>query len=433
MFLGTLWLASVGLTATSAEPSAPTRPNILWIVCEDTSRDELGCYGNRYAITPNLDRLAREGVRCTNAFCTASVCSPARSCLITGIYATTLGTQNLRSHFPVPASIKGFPTYLRQAGYFTSNNAKTDYNLAHERSFIRESWDRCDLKAHWRQRRPGQPFFSVFNLNETHQSYRNTAAFELIEKVITSKLSAAERHDPAKAPVPPYYADTPLVRRTLARCADCITFMDKEVADLLKELDDDGLANDTIVFFYADGGMGNPRGKRTNYDAGLRVPLLIRCPEKFRHLAPAKAGQTMDRLVSFVDFAPTVLSLAGVPAPAYMQGRVFLGPKAGAPRKYVFGQADRVDDLMDLSRAVHDGRWLYIRNYKPHLSHMQPEGYSDQALMRREMFQLASAGKLNAAQWTYAAPTKPLEELYDSVADPNNIHNLAADPNPGHW
>ena len=423
-FLGCL-VAVAATSATVAAPSQVLRPNVLWITCEDTS-PTLGCYGDRYARTPHLDRLASQGVRWSRAFATASVCAPARSCLITGMYAASLGTQNLRSTFPVPAAIKGFPTYLRQAGYFTSNNVKTDYNLANEAAFIRESWDRCDSQAHWRQRRPGQPFFSVFNIMDTHQSRSNVWSFEQFEKEIGSKLAPAERHDPAKAIVPPYYPDTPLVRRTLARCYDCITAMDKEAGRLLAQLDEDGLADDTIVFFYGDGGVGMPRGKRTNYDTGLRVPLIIRFPEKFRNLAPLPAGAMSDRLVSFVDFAPTVLSLAGLSAPEYMQGQAFLGPKAGTPRQYVYGARDRVDEAFDVSRSVRDARWLYVRNYMPHLSWMQPEGFSDQSLMRRELVELAAHKKLNAAQWTYAAPTRPLEELFDTDADPCQLHNLAA-------
>jgi len=427
--LGLLLAAAVALAAGAAEPSPPARPNILWITCEDTSPN-LGCYGDSYAITPNLDRLARQGVRYTRAFATASVCSPARSCLITGLYATSLGTQNLRSCFPVPPAFKGFPFYLRRAGYFTTNNAKTDYNLADEPAFIREAWDRCGAAAHWRERRPGQPFFSVFNIMDTHQSRSNVWSFEQFEKEIGLKLSAGERHDPAKAPLPPFYPDTPLVRRTLARLYDCITAMDKEAGRLLEQLDEDGLAQETIVFFYGDGGVGMPRGKRTLYDTGLRVPLVIRFPEKCRRLAPAAAGQASDRLVSFVDFAPTVLSLAGLPIPSHVQGRAFLGAAAGAPREYVFGARDRVDEAFELARSVRDARWLYVRNYMPHLSWMQPEGYSDQALMRRQLARLAAEGRLEAAQRTYAAPCKPLEELYDTQSDPFQLHNLAA--SPGH-
>jgi arylsulfatase A-like enzyme len=387
-----------------------------------------GCYGDTYATTPHVDRLAREGVRYTRAFAPAPVCSPARSCLFTGLYATTLGTQHLRSQFPIPETFKGYPVYLRRSGYFCSNNVKTDYNLRDERRFVEEAWDECSNQAHWRHRKPGQPFFSVFNLMETHQSRLNVWSFAEFEKEVGQRAPPGQRHDPAQAPVPPYYPDTPLVRRTIARAYDCVTVMDQEVGRILQQLEEDGLAEDTIVFFYADGGQGLPRGKRTLYDAGLRVPLIIRFPPKYQSLAPAAPGQTVDRLVSFVDFAPSLLSLVSVPVPGHMMGRAFLGPAAAEPRVYVYGARDRVDEACDLSRSVRDGRWLYIRNYLPHLSWNQPEGYSDQAELRRELTRLAKAGSLNSTQLTYAGPRKPREELYDTTDDPWQVRNLADTP-----
>ena len=310
-----------------AESSVPdgTRPNILWITAEDMSPN-LGCYGDRYATTPNLDKLAERGVRYTHAFATAPVCSPARSCLITGMYATSLGTANLRSAFPIPSHVRGFPAYLRkQAGYFCTNNQKTDYNTAQEPQLIQASWDECSGQAHWRHRKSGQPFFSVFNLMVTHQSRTSAWPYDEFERMIEKELQPDQRHDPAQAPVPPFYPDTPIVRRSLARYYDCLTAMDRQAGQILDQLDADGLSENTIVFFYGDNGMGMPRGKRTLYDSGLHEPLIIYFPEKFRHLAPAPAGQVVERLVSFVDFAPTVLSLAGLPVPEYMQGTAFLG------------------------------------------------------------------------------------------------------------
>ncbi|MBI5819434.1 MAG: sulfatase-like hydrolase/transferase [Verrucomicrobia bacterium] len=419
----------LGLVASSGTSAAPTspKPNILWITCEDIC-PQLGCYGDSYARTPNLDAFARQAVRYTRAFATAPVCSPARSCLITGMYATSLGTQRLRSTFPVPAEFRGFPAWLREAGYYCSNNVKTDYNLRGEAAFIRDAWDVSSGKAHWRGRKPGQPFFAVFNLMTTHQSRTSVFPHEQFEKMVGSRLAPEERHDPARAPVPPYYPDTPESRRMLARYYDCITAMDKEVAALLRALDEDGLANDTIVFFYSDNGMGIPRGKRCLFDTGLWEPLIIRFPEKFRHLAPGAPGSVTDRLVSFVDFGPTVLSLAGLPVPKQMQGVPFAGPAAGKPRKFVFGVRDRVDEAFDLSRSVRDGRWLYIRNFMPHLSWMPPERFSDGSTMRREFKRLAAEGRLGADQLTYAAPRKPIEELYDSETDPHQVKNLATVP-----
>jgi arylsulfatase A-like enzyme len=338
--LGGLGLLSGTLAVTAAAPAE--RPNILWITVEDMSPN-LGCYGDRYATTPNLDRFAGEAVRYTRAFATAPVCSPSRSCLITGLYATSLGTQRLRSNFPIPDAIKGFPAYLRAAGYYTSNNVKTDYNTADEPRLIRESWDECSGKANWRGRKPGQPFFSVINLMTTHQSRTSVWSFEEFERQVGSRLDPGLRHDPERAPLPPYYPETDLARRTLARYYDCITVMDQEVGQILADLAADGLAGNTIVFYYSDHGMGMPRGKRVLQDSGMQVPLMVRFPEKWRHFAPGGPDEALDRLVSFVDFPPTVLSLAGVDIPDHMQGTAFLGAKAGPARQFVYGARDRVD------------------------------------------------------------------------------------------
>jgi len=430
-FLRAAATASAGAVLAAASPGCAQtrkrtvdRPNLLWITCEDMSAN-LGCWGDSYARTPTLDRLAAEGVRYTNAFATAPVCSPARSCLITGVYASSLGTMHLRSQFPIPKTMKGFPSYLRAAGYYCTNNVKTDYNTANERAIIQASWDACSGKAHWRGRKDGQPFFSVFNDTVTHQSRSMVWPYRQFQQKVQSHLAPDERHDPAKAPVPPYYPDTPVTRRTVARYYDCITAMDKNVARILKELQDDGLADDTIVFFYSDHGAGLPRHKRLVLDSGLHVPLIIRFPGKYQHLAPAAPGETVDRLVSFVDFAPTMLSLVSLPIPEYMQGVAFLGPAAGTPRTCVYGHRDRVDEAYDLARSVRDKRYLYVRNYMPHLSYNQPSAYSDQGEIRGEITRLAAEGKLQGPQLHYAGPTRPPEELYDAANDPRQLHNLA--------
>lgn len=421
-----LGLAVAAAVGRAASP-APARPNLLWITCEDMGPD-LGCYGSGYAVTPNIDRLAREGVRYTRAFATAPACSPARSCLISGRYATTLGTPHLRSDFPVPSAVTGFPSYLRAAGYYCSNRSKTDYNTSDEPAIVAASWDACGNRAHWRGRRPGQPFFAVFNYMGTHQAPTTIESDEAAEKRL-AVLPAELRHDSARAPVPPYYPDTPQVRRTLARYADNITLLDREhVGRILRELEEDGLAEDTIVFFFSDHGAGMPRHKRLALDTGLRVPLLIRVPEKFRAFAPAAPGRTVDGLVSFVDFAPTVLRLAGLSVPAGMQGRVFLGSDAAPAPDCLVGARDRVDEAIDTVRCVRESRFLYARNFLPHISHAAPEGYSDQAPMRREIVRLAREGKLNDAQMTYAAPTRAVEELYDTETDPFLLRNLAGSP-----
>jgi len=400
------------------------QPNILWITAEDMS-PTLGCYGDKFAITPNIDRLAKQSVRYTKAFASAPVCSPSRSCLITGCYPPSLSTQQMRSGFAIPESMRGFPELLRKRGYYTSNNVKTDYNTGNYAEIIKHSWNESSATAHWRKRTDKtQPFFSIFNLMTSHQSRSMVWPYERFKKEVQSKLSASEIHDPAKTPLPPYYPDTPLIRREVARFYDCVTAMDKEVGDILKQLEKDDLSKNTIVFFYSDHGSGMPRHKRALLESGMHVPLMIRFPKKWQHLAPAKPGTTTERLVSFVDYAPTVLSLTGIAIPEAMQGKPFLGSKNSKPRRYVYGHRDRVDEVRDLARSVRDSRYLYIRNYMPHLGYNQPTAWPDNGEIRHDFYQLTDAKKMTGPQWHFAAPTRPVEELYDCKTDPQNLKNL---------
>ncbi len=401
-----------------------SRPNILWITAEDMS-PTLGCYGDAFAITPNIDRLAAEGVLYENAFATAPVCSPSRSCLINGLYATSQGTQQMRSAFPIPKYMTGFPSFLREQGYYTSNNVKTDYNSGNYKEIIEASWNENSDSANWQKRKKGQDFFSIYNLMTSHQSRTMVWPYEKFVSEVQSKLSPSEIHEPAKVLLPPYYPDTPIVRKTVARYYDCVTTMDKEVGAILKQLEDDGLADDTIVFFYSDHGSGMPRHKRALLDSGMQVAMIVKFPKKYQHLAPGKAGTRTDRLVSFVDFGPTVLSLAGVDIPDYMEGKPFLGQEAVAPRNYVYGHRDRVDEVLDLARSVRDKRYLYIRNFMPHLGYNQPTAWPDLGEIRHEFYRLADSEKMSKAQWDFVRPTRDLEELYDCVADPMNLKNLA--------
>lgn len=427
-----LQLLLLGVHCTASESSAePTqeRPNILWITAEDMS-PTLGCWGDEYAHTPNIDAFAARSVRYTKAFATAPVCSPVRSTLITGRYATSMGTQRLRSRFPLPQGVQAWPAYLRRAGYYCTNNVKTDYNTSDEQKLIRQAWNKNSNKAHWRGRAKGQPFFAIFNDMVSHQSRTMVWPYEQFKQQVQSQLSPEEIHDPANAPIPPWYPDTPIIRRTIARTYDCQTAMDKNTGRILDQLEQDGLADDTIVFFYADHGTGLPRGKRVLQDSGLHVPLLIHFPEKYAHLAPASPGESLDRLVSFVDFPPTILSLLGLPIPDYMQGTAFLGKSEGPPRTHVFGARDRVDEAFDLARSARDGRYLYIRTYMPHLSYNQPSSYPDLGEIRDEITALARAGKLAPGPQTdYAGPHRPREEFYDTEADPQQINNLIGNPN----
>jgi N-sulfoglucosamine sulfohydrolase len=417
-------VTSVLAPACARQDRAPERPSILWITAEDMSAT-IGAYGDAYATTPHLDRLANQSVRYTRAYANTPVCSTARATLITGVHASTLGTHQMRSVFPLPAFMTGFPAKLREAGYYTSNNVKTDYNTSSEPDIVAASWDDSSASAHWRNRAGRDaPFFSVFNLMTSHQSRTMVWPYDQFVAEVQSRLEPDEIHDPDSAPVPPYYPDTPLVRREIARYYDSVTAMDKEVGAILRQLDEDGLAGDTIVFFYADHGSGMPRHKRLALETGLHVPLLVRVPERWQHLAPAAPGETVDRMVGFADFGPTVLSLAGVEIPEFMENRPFLGRHQREPRQRLYHYRDRIDESRDLQRAVRDDRYLYVRTYMPHLGYDQPSAWPDQGEIPHELRRLADARTMTGPQWHFAAPTRPIEELYDYHDDPLNLRSL---------
>ena len=419
-------LAVFLLTSISCQPEVD-RPNILWITAEDMS-PVLGYLGDEYAITPNLDKLASESVIYTQAFATAPVCSPSRAALINGITAPAQGAHQMRSAFPLPDDWVGFPALLREAGYYTTNNVKTDYNSGHAAAIIEASLDENSDTAGWWGREDGQPFFSIFNHMVSHQSRSMVWPYEQFISEVQSQLDPDQIHDPAAAPVPPYYPDTPIIRKTLARFYDCVTVMDKQVGEILQRLESDGLMEDTIIFFYSDHGSGLPRHKRAILDSGMHVPLLVRFPEKYQHLAPTEPGSRLDRLVSFDDFGPSVLSLVGINIPDYMLGEPFLGDQATTPREYVFGHRDRIDEAMDMSRSVRDNEYLYVRHYMPHMSYNQQTAWPDQGEIRHEFYKMAAAGDMTPAQRHFAGPTKPIEELYDVQADPMNLNNLVESP-----
>ena len=242
---------------------------------------------------------------------------------------------------------------------------------------------------------------------------------------VQSNLTESEIHDPAKAVLPPYYPDTPVIRKTVARFYDCVTAMDKQVGAILKQLEDDGLLEDTIVFFYSDHGSGMPRHKRALLDSGMHIPLIVRFPNNFQNLASGKPGSKTDRLVSFDDFGPTVLRLTGLDVPDYMDGKSYLGSRPDKPREFVYGHRDRVDEVHDLARCVRDDRYLYIRNFMPHLGYNQRTFWPDLGEIRHEFYRLADPEKMTAPQWHFAGPSRPLEELYDRQTDPLNLHNIA--------
>jgi len=391
--------------------AAEMRPNILWITSEDNG-PHLGAYGDDYATTPNLDRLASKGVIYLNAWSNAPVCAPARTTIISGLYPPSTGSEHMRSFTRLPPGMKMYPQFLREAGYFTSNRNKEDFNL--EKPGI--LWEGGRGRNHWKFRKEGQPFFSIFNFTVSHESQ-------------IRKRPHKQVHDPARVRVPAYHPDTPEVRQDWAQYYDKLTEMDTQAGKILKELEESGLADETIIFYYGDHGPGMPRCKRWPYNSGLLVPLIVYIPEKFRDLAPEdyRPGGKTDRLVGFIDLAPTVLSLAGIKPPEYMQGHAFLGKYAEPEQPYLYGFRGRMDERYDMVRCVRDKRYIYIRNYMPHKIYGQYINYMFQTPTTRVWKELYDQGKLQPPR-TYFWERKPPEELYDLQADPDEVKNLASSP-----
>lgn len=417
-----LAVALVVIALSSVPGSAATRPNILWISLEDVSA-HFACYGDPHAITPNVDGLAEEGVLFTHAFTAAGVCAPCRSTIITGMYQTSIGTHHMRCRATLPEFIKPFPDYLRQAGYYCSNNSKTDYQFEAGEN----TWDQSDRKAHWRNRDDKeQPFFAVFNFTGCHES---GIASEEKYRTVTQALAPEQRQDPDKiTTLPPYYPDTAVVREDWKRNYELITAADAFAGKLLADLEEDGLTENTIVFFWSDHGVGLPRAKRWLYDSGTRIPLVVRIPKEFRAQGQGVPGSTDTQLVSSLDFGPTVLNLAGIEPPAYMQGRAFLGGDLSPGRRYVFGARDRMDERYDIIRSVRDQRYRYIRNYEPLKPYYQYMNTPEKGATMGEIRRLAQAGELSAEAALFAADSKPVEELYDLQSDPHEVNNLVGDP-----
>jgi uncharacterized sulfatase len=405
-----LFIVFLAFLAAPASAQTP-RPNILWISSEDHG-PHMGCYGDKYATTPNVDKLAAKGTIYLHAWSCAPVCAPARTAIISGMYPPATGGDHMRSLVPYPAGKKMFPQLLREAGYYCTNNDKEDYNLAKPGQI----WDVSAKDGHWKNRKTGQPFFAVFNCLKSHESNIRTRPHKQV-------------HDPAKVRVPAYHPDTPEVRQDWAQYYDKISEADADAGLRLKELEDAGLTDDTIVFYWADHGSGMPRSKRWPYDSGLHVPLVVYIPDKWKALAPKDytPGGRSERLVNFVDFAPTVLSLTGIEPPDYLHGHAFLGKYATPPQPFMFGFRGRMDERYDLVRSVTDGRYVYIRNYMPHLIYGQHIAYMFVTPTTRVWKKLHDEGKLNAAQNRFWSP-KPPEELYDLSNDLDEVNNLAAVP-----
>lgn len=413
----TVLAIACGLAWTPAASRAadPKRPNIVWIMGEDMG-PELGCYGDPNAITPNVDRLAREGARFRRCFTHAPVCAPSRSGLITGRYPTSIGTHHMRSTLLKPPPL--FTDSLRSAGYTVcwptrSAFGKTDFNFnLPPRAF--------DVVDDWTKAVPKGPFFGFYNITTSHESQIRAPAEKLHKNL--ARLKPSEHRSPAKVRVPAYYPDTPVIRRDLANYYDLVTAVDCAVGDVLAALDRAGVADNTVVILAGDHGRGLPRAKRWVYDSGTHVPLIIRWPG---HIAP---GTVRDDLACFLDLPATTVALAGVPVPEAFQGRVLVGPNAGPEPRYVFSARDRMDERYDRIRSVRDRRFRYVRNFHPELPYAQRIAYMEEMPTMREWRRLHAEGALNPAQDHFFAPAKPKEELYDEDADPDEIHNLADDP-----
>ena len=410
-------IAAVGLLLGSsplpsfAQDAKPKRklPNILWITSEDHG-PHLGCYGDKLARTPNIDKLAGRGMRYRMCWSNAPVCAPARTTIISGLYPTSTGAEHMRSLVSLPREFSMFPSLLRRLGYYCSNRVKEDYNLKKEGIV----WDDSSGKAHYRNRPAGMPFFAVFNSTKSHESQLRGYKLPTIT-------------DPAKVRVPAYHPDVPEVRNDGARYYDVVALVDTDAGALLRELEEAGLLEDTIIFYFADHGPGMPRCKRTPLNSGLQVPMIVYYPDNWKHLAPPeyRAGGVSNRLISFVDLAPTMLSLAGEPVPAWMQGRAFAGKHIQKAPEFLHGFRGRMDERYDLQRSVTDGRYVYLRNYMPHLpagQHVEYMFVTKTTQVWKEMF---DAGKLNEAQSQFWKSPRRAEELYELRSDPDEVKNLA--------
>jgi N-sulfoglucosamine sulfohydrolase len=422
-----------GVQAGKELPLKP--PNIVWISTHDINPD-LGCYqgvwpGAEYAVTPHLDGLAAQGARYENAFASAPVCAPARSAIMTGCFPTAIGTMHMRTKAVPPPEVRLLPEYFRQAGYYCTNNVFTDFQVATPPT----AFDDCSGTAHWRNRPdPETPFFAAFHGMATHES-RIYFAEEAFADT-TRNVPPEARHNPDDAPLPPYYPDTPVFRHAWARYSDLISEMDHWVGDILAQLEEDGLAESTMVVFWSDHGRGMPRAKRWPNEAGLREPLIVRWPGAIR------PGTVRTGIVHTMDLAPTMLEACGLPVPAHMHGTALFdrnGVFAEEPNQFVFAGRDRMDEAEDMSRTVRDARYRYIRHYHPDRSGMQHTQYPDRLPTWAEFRDLAAQeaeqlgrgikpDRLTELQRSVVAAGRPAEELYDVIADPHETVNLANDP-----
>jgi arylsulfatase A-like enzyme len=399
------------------------KPNILWITCEDIS-PYIGAYGFEEAHTPNIDKLAHQGLLYTNAYANAPVCGVARATLLTGMYAPTIGAHNMRTITPLPNNIPAYPKVLKKAGYYCTNNFKKDYNSSYQND--NTLWSESSKTAHYKNRKAGQPFFSVFNITVTHESQLNSDKID--GYVARGEIPKRPRINPSNIALPPYHPDVPEIREDWARFHDLITLMDTMVGELLQELKDHNLDDNTIVFFYSDHGGMLSRSKRYLYNVGTQVPFIVHIPEKWEHLAPDyKSGSKEDNIVRFVDFPKTVLSLLDLPVPDKMQGKVFLGKEKEQAPEYVHFYRDRMSERYDFNRAVTDGEYYFIQNFVPHRPRGKSTryGYKVQQNWRANEASFES-GNSNDIQSQFYLPKQTME-LFDTKQDPWHVKSIAED------
>ncbi|MBL6705523.1 MAG: sulfatase [Planctomycetaceae bacterium] len=394
----------------TAAASAEDRPNILWLTCEDNNVNWVGCYGNPHADTPNIDALAAEGFQYMHCYANAPVCAPSRSTWITGIHALSMGTHPMRSRYPIPHDrISYYPDLLKKVGYYVGNATKTDYNIGDRDD--KDAWD--TNKADWKVLKQQQPFFMVINNTKSHES----KAFGDVNNTT---------HSPDDVRLAKYHPDIPDIRKNYAHYHDQMKKMDADIGLALEELERSGLAENTIVIHNSDHGGVIARSKRFLFNSGTHCPLIIRIPEKFKHLRPAEPGSKVNRLVSFIDMTKTWLKICGAETPDYLQGKTFLGPDE-EERDYHVSFRGRMDERCDNVRAIRDQKFLYIRNYMPYAPWGQHLNYLWTMKATTAWEAHHRAGKTDAITGRFFG-TKPMHELYDTSVDPDNVNNLVDDP-----
>ncbi len=411
--------------AMSCKTVPTTPPNIIWIVIEDMSPQFIGAYGNAAARTPVMDSLINVGTRFDAAFSTGAVCSPSRYTLITGTRTNEYGTGHHRSSYPIPETVKPFPYFLKEMGYHTSNNSKKDYNTSARQRITEESWTESSTTAGWWNRKASQPFFSVFNFSNSHQSRTFTNPYKNYKERILEKLSEHEIIADADIILPDYYKDTPELRKELARTYNALKITDNEIDTLITRLKNEQLLETTIIFFYSDHGGGALRTKTKGLALGHQVPLAVIIPDAYQHLNPFEQQKTTAQPVTFEDFAPTVLSLAGLNQPDYMKGKPFLG-RENEPQDFAFSSTDRSGEAPDLTRSVSDGRYFYTRVFIPSRPQYSWQKYFDYSASRQLIRQYQAEGTLNPIQ-SQPFAQRPQEFLYDLTTDTWQTHNLVQD------